>query len=627
MASKKSKNLNKKDISSVRKKLLIGGAVICLLLIGMFAAYFISANQWAKDFTEKASLLQQKAMNDDSYTVLSEMGVSVQDLTNPPINATADYGMKELDEYIVFFTVCDTKTRGTVINAAGATLEEAWEAAESKARKLIRTQRLQPIWVKADIVDTVQKIEGYDFEKITSVYQDYFFRKGISFDQDFETAFLESEVNGNKLLDYETHTLDINVINKYLTNFRRENIAEIPDEFFLFDCNGYFCDEDNTVYALYGYGNNDGLDYGRRILDEIDGDTALELVLTNAYWLTGEVKEDGAFHYGYYASSYSLLTWYNTLRHITGILPMMWGYEVTGDEAFVPKIKSTVDFLTEDSIVYLDENTAFVLDEKNEEIKLGGNGLAIIMLDQYMKLFETTEYIDLCKKLGNGILALMNQEEGTFYHVLYPDFSKKEEYRTVYYDGEATYALSILYGITGEQKWLTAAKSAADQFIRNDYTQYRDHWVSYAINEITKYAPEEKYFNFGLRNVQVNLDTIYKQDTSYHTYLELLMAAFNMYDRMVQRGITVEYAEKFDDLYFIETIFRRAEHMLNGYLYPEYAMYLKNPQKVVNTFCVRHHDYRARIDDVDHFVAAYYHFYENYDKLVQYRKELRRNEA
>ena len=56
------------------------------------------------------------------------------------------------------------------------------------------------------------------------------------------------------------------------------------------------------------------------------------------------------------------------------------------------------------------------------------------------------------------------------------------------------------------------------------------------------------------------------------------------------------------------------------YLYPEYAMYLKYPNKIVGTFCVRHDGYRIRIDDVEHFIAGYYHYLENYDKLVAYRQ-------
>lgn len=40
------------------------------------------------------------------------------------------------------------------------------------------------------------------------------------------------------------------------------------------------------------------------------------------------------------------------------------------------------------------------------------------------------------------------------------------------------------------------------------------------------------------------MDSIYNRDTTYHTYSELLLATFEVYDRMKERGIEMEYAEK-----------------------------------------------------------------------------------
>ena len=97
------------------------------------------------------------------------------------------------------------------------------------------------------------------------------------------------------------------------------------------------------------------------------------------------------------------------------------------------------------------------------------------------------------------------------------------------------------------------------------------------------------------------------------------MATFELYDRMVENNIMVDYMEKFDARYFIDTIFHRADHMLNGYFYPEYAMYLKKPSKILGTFCVRHDGYRIRIDDVQHFIGGYAQYQEKYNKLLIYR--------
>ena len=58
--------------------------------------------------------------------------------------------------------------------------------------------------------------------------------------------------------------------------------------------------------------------------------------------------------------------------------------------------------------------------------------------------------------------------------------------------------------------------------------------------------------------------------------------------------------------------------MLDGYFYPEYAMYMENPSRILGAFMVREDGYRTRIDDVQHCIGGYYLYYKNYAKLVGY---------
>ena len=211
---------------------------------------------------------------------------------------------------------------------------------------------------------------------------------------------------------------------------------------------------------------------------------------------------------------------------------------------------------------------------------------------------------------------MLDQETGEYYHVLNGDFSRKEAFRTVYYDGEATFALCRLYSLTSDPMWLEAAKSAVNHFIEADYAQYKDHWVAYSMNEITKHIADNKdYYSFALDNAKKNLREIRERDTTYHTYLELLMATFEVYDRMTENEVQVE---GFDLQAFLDTISVRVDRQLNGYFYPEYAMYMENPQRILNTFMVRHDGYRVRIDDVQHNIGGYYLYAKNYEKLVSY---------
>lgn len=347
----------------------------------------------------------------------------------------------------------------------------------------------------------------------------------------------------------------------------------------------------------------------------IDADYAKELILNASAFLEDQIKEDGTFIYGWYPRSDSELSGYNIIRHASAIYSLLCRCRMEPSQELTSSIDRTIEYLLS-QVVYKDEETAYLYEAKDDEIKLGGCGMAVVALTEYMDVFQTEQYADVCRKLGNGILTMLNRETGEYYHVLNGDFSPKEEQRTVYYDGEATFALCRLYGLTGEQRWLDAAQNAVGHFIRADYAQYADHWVAYAMNEITKYITDRPdYYAFALDNVQQNLEEIYQRDTTYHTYLELLLSTFELYDRLVQGGADVE---GFDRELFLKTIYARANRMLNGYFFPEYAMYMANPQRILNAFMVRHDGCRVRIDDVQHNIGGYYLYWENYGKLVEY---------
>lgn len=104
-------------------------------------------------------------------------------------------------------------------------------------------------------------------------------------------------------------------------------------------------------------------------------------------------------------------------------------------------------------------------------------------------------------------------------------------------------------------------------------------------------------------------------ETTHPTWLELLMASFELYDRMVQRGVPT-YGYDAEEL--LKGIRVRIMRQLNGFFYPEYAMYMANPQRILNAFMMREKSYRVRIDDVQHNIGGYYLYWKYYDKLMLY---------
>lgn len=512
--------------------------------------------------------------------------------------------------YAAFIAVCDTKERARVFHASAPTLVGALDAARGRAEAGVKKFNLEPKWIKLEVVIRSEEVDPQKaVDRMFSSYHE-FFRRGISLDKDFRYAYTEAEINGNRLLNYKGKVLDLRTFNDYTMKRDDDVILKTPSTLIIFDCAGWFIDEHDRAYTLY----TEDLHIGRRVLDEITPKEISRTVMSGMRYLAGQQHPDGSFNYGFYPIPDKLIPNYNVLRHTSTIWSLVCSAEVERNPEIYKTTQAAIRYMLS-QIEHFDDGTAYLIERGANEIKLGGNGVAIITLTQYMRVYETDEYRQLCEELGRGILRMM-QPDGTFVHVLHADTRQlKEENRTVYYDGEATFALCRLHSLTGSSLWLEAARRSVDHFIEANYTVYRDHWVAYAVNELTMYIKDAKYYDFALKNIEDNLTIIYNQPTTYHTFLEMLMAGFETYKRIIDEKADVPYLQKLDVKRFAETIFKRAEVMLNGYGYPEYVMYLSKPGKYKGAFFVRHDGYRIRIDDIQHFCGAYIAFLRHYDEV------------
>ncbi len=567
-------------------------------------------------FEEKINAIRFKMLGDVDFAGLQE-------------KLSADLTAGGSPRFAAFVSVCDKVSRAKVFRAAADTLGEAWSEACRKAGKYIALKSAEPIWIKTDVIKMAERQRLSEVIKTVSEGYNEFFRRGIAFDDELETALIEAEMNGNRVISYKKQTIELTAVNKYLSSIGLKTLAALPEEVILFDCLSFFCGEDGAVYELYG----DGMNCGRRKIDGVDKRTALEVVSTSSEYLSMQLGIDGKFDYGRYPINDRPVKGYNTMRHAASIWSLICAYRLTGDKFTLGQLEKAIAYMVANTYAKYSpaqgkDNTVYLTEPTSQEVKVGANGVAVIMLTEYMDAVGTDKYAQLCRELGNGIMELFDVRTGGFFHVLhFPTLAPKDKFRTVYYDGECVFALCRLYGLTRDRKWLDAAKLAVERFIKEDYTKYRDHWIAYAMNEITKYLPEERYFEFALKNAQVNLKNIYRCKTTYHTYLELLTITFELYSRIKREGYSVAYTDKFDAEYFVKTVFHRAEYMLNGYCYPEYVMYFKYPAGVLGAFFVRHDAYRIRIDDIQHFCGAYYSFYKHYEELDGLRRSFAENEA
>jgi len=508
--------------------------------------------------------------------------------------------------FTLVLSVSDGETRAVTAQGSATSLEAAWTEALAGLHRVMAKEKLRGRFLRLDWVENVETLTWKRLRKRLRDVKRNYCRRGIALDADFSRFFLEQELNASAML-YGGNAISHCVVNEknFAIATRRkygpESAVNFADDqtVYTFESGGLFCAEDGEVLELFGPGR----DAGRRKITALNPDLLNRVIKDASDFLASQVRPDGRFVYGYHPCFDREIGAYNALRHASTIYSMLEAWEVTHEPGLLEAIERALDYLCKHLIRSDRENKAFVVDTGNE-IKLGANATAILAMTKYMSLFGSGRFSDILEKLANGIV-FMQGDDGSFVHVLnWPGLDMKERFRIVYYDGEAAFALMRLYGLTGQDCWIEAVEKAFDHFIRQDHWVHHDHWLSYCTNELTVHRPEERYFRFGIRNFEDHLDFVAQRITTFPTLLELMMASRRMLDRMHERPECAGLLKTVDESKFDQAMHFRAAYILNGHFWPEFAMYFQNPNRILGSFFIRHHAFRVRIDDVEHYLSG-----------------------
>lgn len=513
--------------------------------------------------------------------------------------------VEKLGRAVVYISVSDGESRAVTVWSSTKRLSSALSKALVKAKNT----GLEPKWFRVEVVTGYEKMSYSDFKTLVQGKKGSSLREGVSFKDTFGLSIPDSHINAEGMLDYETGELDLEKVNAYFKRNKKKQLTEIPESLIVFSSQSYF--SDGSAYKLLNGTRNttDRRDF------TTDKDGLVELAKMSSGYLADICGADGKFIYGYYPIDNYEMEDYNIIRHAGTVWNLILQYDMTKNSELIPAIDRALDYL-EEYIHFKNKSTAFV--NNSGKYNIGGNGIALLAYTSYAEIFNTDKYNELIKALANGVL-FMQKDNGGFTHSLNADYTVHRDYVVVFYDGEAMYGLCKAYGILGTKKYLRAAEKAADYFIENNYEELNSHWISYGYNELTKYSPKTKYFNFGLLNVDNGYtQKVKKTSTAAHTRCETMGAAFELYDRLIQSGKSCERLKDFDEKTLFEAFEARISYGLNYFMFPEYAMFFQNPQTVLNSFAVREDNFRIRIDDIQHFMGGYYLYWKNYDRVKSY---------
>lgn len=615
-----------RELKRKRQRMLTFFIIFALVIVAVLVALRVVLNRVTPDEigTTQHAVESTNRNADDLYNAyIGASAVLKSHLDEDPAletNVRRELGDGYNTSIVVFISVSDGESPALVVSGSGATLELAWQNADAAAGQLIRDKLYTTKYVRADIVNSIRRIASSalsaEISDSAGIYGE-FFRKGIAFDPTFHTALLESEINANELIDYDvSKDLVLDKVNLYLTKKGADTLASIPENVYLFTARAYSKDSEGCHDLVF----SENTSYGRREVSVIDRSYVESLSAATAQYLLNGIGADGKFAYGNYPLIGLSIDKYDLAYHGMA-LSAVAKYSAALDTAglYADNVQRAADYLLQRGVKQNDA-TAFVYDDAADEINAGAVAQAILALCDYSQIQTQRTYLDFAATLGNGLISMIDTSAGRLNHALYYDAAGRQANFTVKdanldssYDCMAVYALAKLYGETGNAAYLSGAKTLAELLVRGDYAQNGgDPWLSEALDELTKYDKSTQYFDLALRNYTENADALENRVISDPQYTRLLTATYNVYKRMQSEQVATDVFKALDYTRMITACVNRANDLLNGFAYPEVAMYFNRPDDCVGAFYVRQDGFRIRIDDMASFIDAYLAYGQDY---------------
>ena len=501
---------------------------------------------------------------------------------------------------IVVISVSDGLRQAKCFSSKNSYLNNALDNSILKATKYIKRHKLFPKFVKVDFSNYINNLSSSSLSDYIIKENINSFKYGIYFNKNDDYILLKEEINCNQIINYKKMDIDIDNLNNYLNI----NLDKIPNNISLFTTFSYFCDENYNVYKISN--NNDNL--GFRDIENVNVSLIEKIIETSKDYLNNIILDNGKFIYCYNALTDTVSSKYNFVRH-TG---SCWALAETMTKDYDDKkLNLAFDYIL-NHIIYKDNNTAFI--DTNGKIILGTQGLFLTALSSYLQKRRNDKLLQIAIQLGNGIIFMQNKN-GQLRHILKSyDFSTFDIYHCIYYDGESILGLIKLYNVTKIEKYLNSAKKSMDYLFRINNTDYRNHWIIYCSNEITKYVDNIHFYQLGIQKIKDLFNDIYYKNITNPTDFEKLIQAFELYSRIHNKNINITYPINFEaDL--LKTIKYRAKFQLNSFVFPEVGIYFKNPSKSIGAFYEKTKNYRIRNDIIQHSIVGYLYFVRNYKQI------------
>jgi len=320
----------------------------------------------------------------------------------------------------------------------------------------------------------------------------------------------------------------------------------------------------------------------------------LEIAHTGAECLANLIKKNGSFKYRYDSQEARPLKGYNVLRHAGAVWAMLDVYHNVSDKKILDCCRQATHYLLDTYLrFYRSYNNACICE--NNTIKLGGNALSTLAL---ISLFETTQdpfLLTIAERLAQFMVDQRMENNGLV-HKRYFKSGKISKFHSMYYTGEALFALVALYRLTQQKYWYDAVRKIENELAPKNYgVKEQSHWMLYFLELLSNYEVSSLYYHHAEKIVLHILDNpeylSWERSTPIACRSEGLLAFLRL-----KRPDTI------DDKTLCERCIKQIKYNLNKQL----AFRLPD-----GSFVRGGHDRRkneVRIDYIQHNISSFLHF-------------------
>ncbi|MBN95083.1 MAG: hypothetical protein CL928_13615 [Deltaproteobacteria bacterium] len=256
---------------------------------------------------------------------------------------------------------------------------------------------------------------------------------------------------------------------------------------------------------------------------DTDPQTLLQSSVWAADYLMSSISAKGKIRYRYKTARDKTTSSYNLIRHAGTTYSLFQAYDRTGFEPYRLAGTAAIGYLLEHTRrdartgPFLPENSPdfgeslFVVSlpkgkQTEGDVHLGGAGLALVMLDQYVESTGDTEtYLEQSRAMARFLVA-SQKSDGEF--LSFPPKRVGEppcrDEVSPYYPGEAILGLIRLYSYDPNPLWKDTAIRAADWLIdvrdkgKSASKVANDHWLMLGLSYLYLYTGDERYLDHSL---------------------------------------------------------------------------------------------------------------------------------